>query len=74
MDAIIGRYRARMEEAGLILTYKGGVSFDLTVDETLELLNFINVHLQALPEMQDDQDKAVTEPRLEQTIIQKDED
>ncbi len=37
MEAIIGRYRARMEESGLVLKHSAGISFDLTVDETLEL-------------------------------------
>lgn len=74
MDAIIGRYRARMEETGLILRHTTGISFELTVDETLGLLNFISVYRQALLAMQDEQDDVETEPRLERVVIQKDDD
>jgi hypothetical protein len=74
MDAIIGSYRAHMKEAGLILTHPVGISFDLTVDETLGLLNFISVYRQVLLEMQDDQGEGETEPHLERTVIQNDED
>jgi hypothetical protein len=74
MDAIIGRYRARMEETGLILRHATGLSFELTVDETLGLLNFISVYRDALLALQDDQDEAETEPRLERVLIPKDKD
>ena len=73
MDAIIGRYRARMEETGLILRHATGISFELTVDETLGLLNFINVYRQTLLTMQEEQDDVETEPRLERVIIQKED-
>ena len=74
MDAIIGRYRARMEETGLILRHATGLSFELTVDETLGLLNFISVYRDALLALQDNQDDAETEPRLERVSIPKDKD
>jgi hypothetical protein len=74
MDAIIGRYRAHMEETGLILRHATGLSFELTVDETLGLLNFINVYRDALLALQDDQDDAETEPRLERILIPNDKD
>lgn len=48
MDAIIGRYRARIQENGLVLTHPTSISFDLTPSETLELMNFIKVYQQAL--------------------------
>ncbi len=48
MNAIIGRYKARMEDSGLILTHPAGISFDLTVNEALELLEFLKIHRQAL--------------------------
>ena len=44
MDAIVGRYRARMEETGLILGHASGINFDLTPEETLGLLDFINAY------------------------------
>jgi hypothetical protein len=73
MDAIIGRYRARMEETGLILRHATGLSFELTVDETLGLLNFISVYRQTLLTMQEEQDNVETEPRLERVVIQKED-
>ena len=73
MDAIIGRYRAHMEETGLILRHATGISFELTVDETLGLLNFINVYRQTLLAMQEEQDDVETEPRLERVVIQKED-
>lgn len=74
MDAILGRYRAHMEETGLILRHATGLSFELTVGETLGLLNFISVYRDALLALQDDQDDAETEPRLERVLIPNDKD
>ncbi len=49
MDAIIGRYRARIEDSGLLqLTHPTGISFDLTAEETLGLLDFISVYRKSL--------------------------
>jgi hypothetical protein len=59
MEAIIGRYRVRLEETGLVLTHPVGITFDLTPDETLGLWNFIKVYRQTLITMQRD-----TDPRL----------
>ena len=44
MDAIIGKYRARMEETGLILTHPTGIIFDLTPTEAIDLVEFIKVY------------------------------
>jgi hypothetical protein len=63
-----------MEETGLILRHATGLSFELSVDETLGLLNFISVYRDALLALQDDQDDAETEPRLERVFIPKDKD
>jgi hypothetical protein len=57
VKAIIGRYRARMEETGLILSYATDISFDLTMNETLGLPNLLSIYRQTLLEMQEDQDK-----------------
>ena len=73
MDAIIGRYRVRMEEMGLILKHTSGISFDLTPDETLSLLDFINAYRQTLLMMQQEAERD-TEPELERIIIRKNED
>jgi len=52
MDAIIGKYRARMEAHGLVLTHPVGICFDLTVDEALGLLEYLQVYRQAVIELQ----------------------
>ncbi len=70
MDAIIGRYRVRMEEMGLILKHTSGISFDLTPEETLSLLNFINAYHQTLLMMQQESYQD-TEPELERIVIKK---
>ena len=70
MDAIIGRYRVRMEEMGLILKHPSGISFDLTADETLSLLDFINAYRQTLVMMQQESTQD-TEPQLERIVIKK---
>ena len=70
MDAIIGRYRVRMEEMGLILKHTSGISFDLTPEETLSLLDFINAYRQTLLMMQQESDQD-TEPELERIVIRK---
>jgi hypothetical protein len=67
MDAIIGRYRVRMEESGLIIRHASGISFDLTIDETLGLLDFINAYRQTLMTMQRD-----TDPQIERVVIDHD--
>jgi hypothetical protein len=56
MDAIIGRFKVRIEETGLILKHEVGVSFDLTIEETLGLFNFINAYRGTLNFIKDDQD------------------
>ena len=56
MEAIIGRYKARMEETGLVLKHSAGISFDLTVDETLELWDYINAYRQTLMTVRRDTD------------------
>jgi len=72
MDAIIGRYRVHMEEMGLILKHASGINFDLTPDETLNLLDFINAYRQTLLTMQQESDQD-TEPELERIVIRKNE-
>jgi hypothetical protein len=64
MDAIIGRYRARMEEMGLVLTHSSGISFDLTAEEALDLMDFIKVYRHALMTTERE-----TNPELERIVI-----
>jgi len=60
-----------MEQTGLILRHATGISFDLTPDETLGLLNFLNAYQQTLLTLQErDQDRH-TEPRMESVILHK---
>ncbi len=70
MDAIVGRYRARMEESGLILRHASGINFDLTPEETLGLLDFINAYRQTLLMLQQERD---TDPELERVVIDSDD-
>ena len=64
MDAIIGKYRVSMEETGLILIHPAGISFDLTLDEAVELMEFIRVYQDAIATALQD-----TAPRIERIVI-----
>lgn len=64
MEAIIGKYRVRMEEARLILTHTTRLSFDLTMDEALGLMDFIKVYQPAIAAAQRD-----TKPRIEGIVV-----
>jgi hypothetical protein len=64
MDTVIRRYRIRMEETMLVITHPTGISFDLTLDEALSLMDYITIYRQALIAMQRD-----TEPCLVRTTI-----
>ncbi|MBV9227849.1 MAG: hypothetical protein JOZ18_00955 [Chloroflexi bacterium] len=70
MDAIIGRYRARMEQSGLVLKHLAGINFDLTIDETLALFDLINAYRETLLTLQQQQQlERETDPRLERVIL-----
>ena len=75
MDAIVGRYRARMEETGLILRHASGINFDLTPEETLGLFDFINAYRQTLLALQQEHnvDERDTDPELERVVIERDD-
>ena len=65
MDAIIGRYRIRMEDAGtLVLQHPTGIMFDLTADEALALMDFIAVYRKALRALERD-----TDAEMERVVI-----
>lgn len=59
-----------MEEMGLILKHASGISFDLTPEETLSLLDFINAYRQTLLMMQQGNNRD-TDPQLERIVIRK---
>ena len=65
MDAIIGRYRLRMEETGLLLKHEAGIIFDLTPVETLGLLNFISAYRENLETIESE-----TEPHLKRVVVE----
>jgi hypothetical protein len=65
MDAIVGRYKVRMEDSGLVLTHPSGISFDITTDEALELLDFIKVYQRTLITTERE-----TNPELERIVIE----
>ncbi|HLZ56895.1 MAG TPA: hypothetical protein VKR06_08110 [Ktedonosporobacter sp.] len=69
MDAIIGRYKAHVEESGLIIRHPTGISFDFTVDEALGMLDFLHVYRNTLLNMQHQQD---TEPAMQSVNIEED--
>ena len=69
VDAIIGRYRVRMEEAGLVLTHPSGICFDLTAEEALGLHDFIGVYRKVLLASERDADERDTEPEIERVVI-----
>jgi len=68
MDAIIGRYKARMENTGLVLRHTAGISFDLTLEETLALYDFINGYRETLLTIQRE-----TDPQMERVVLEKDD-
>ncbi len=65
MDAIIGRYRVRMEDSGLVLTHPSGISFDITTNEALKLQDFLKVYQRALMTSERE-----TNPKLERILIE----
>ncbi len=69
MDAIVGRYRAHMEESGLILKHPSGISFDLTPEEALGLLDFITAYRPTLLALQEERD---TDPHMASIVLDKD--
>ncbi|HET9999267.1 MAG TPA: hypothetical protein VFQ36_00130 [Ktedonobacteraceae bacterium] len=71
VDAIIGRYRARIEETGLVLTHPSGICFDLTAGEALGLQDFIGVYRKTLLASESDTDERDTEPEIELVVIKK---
>ena len=74
MDAIIGRYRVRLEEDGLlVLKHPSGICFDLTVEETLEFLDFISVYRKALLAIDRDRNRD-TDPEIARIVVKEQAD
>ena len=68
MDAIIGRYKVRMDDSGIILTHPSGISFEITAEEALDLQNFLKVYHQTLLTSERE-----TNPELERIVIEEHE-
>jgi hypothetical protein len=70
MDAFIGRYRLRMEESGLVLGHMSGINFDLTVEETVGLMEFLNAYRHTLSALQQENERE-TDPCMERVVVDK---
>jgi hypothetical protein len=64
MDAQIGKFKVQVKESGLLLQHSMGMGFELTREEALGLLQFLQVYQQALLEQ-----PGTTDPET-QPIIQ----
>ncbi len=74
MDAIIGRYRLRMEDAGtLVLQHPTGLMFDLTADEALGLMDFIAVYRKALMSIERDTDAEIERVVIREAVERKEQ-
>ena len=60
MDAIIGRYKVRMDETGLVLKHPAGINIDFLPNEVLGLWKYIDFYREQLLDTQLD-----TKPQLE---------
>jgi hypothetical protein len=68
-DAILGRYRVHLEEDGLlVLKHPSGICFDLTVEETVALQDFISIYRKALLAIDRDQSRE-TDPQLARIVV-----
>ena len=68
MDAIIGRFKVRVEDLGIVLTHPSGISFEITADEALDLQDFLKVYRQTLLTSERE-----TNPEIERIIIREHE-
>jgi hypothetical protein len=68
MDAIIGRYKVRVEDSGIVLTHPSGISFEITAEEALDLQDFLKVYRQTLLTSERE-----TNPELERILIEEHE-
>ena len=74
MDAIIGRYRLRMEDAGtLVLQHPTGLMFDLTAEEALGLMDFIAVYRKSLMSIERDTDAEIERVVIREAVERKEQ-
>ena len=67
-DAIIGRYKVRMEDSGIILTHPSGISFEITSKEALDLEDLLKAYRQTLLTTELTSERE-TNPELERIVI-----
>ena len=68
MDAIIGRFKVRVEDSGIVLTHPSGISFEITAEEALDLQDFLKVYRQTLLTTERE-----TNPEIERIVIEEHE-
>ncbi len=73
MDAIIGRYKVSLEDIGLILKHPTGIIFDLTIEETLALRDFLNIYHQTLLDAREEMERQ-TDPSIKAIVLHEDGD
>jgi hypothetical protein len=68
MDAIIGRYKVRIEDWGIVLTHPSGISFEITSKEALDLQDLLKVYHETLLTAELSSERE-TNPELERIVI-----
>ncbi|HXL37541.1 MAG TPA: hypothetical protein VN954_10110 [Ktedonobacteraceae bacterium] len=68
MDAIIGRYKVRIEDEGIVLTHPSGISFEITSKEALDLQDLLKVYRETLLTSELSSERE-TNPELERIVI-----
>jgi hypothetical protein len=68
MDAIIGRYKVRIEDGGIVLTHPSGISFEITSKEALDLQDLLKVYHETLLTSELNSERE-TNPELERIVI-----
>lgn len=64
MATRIGRYTVRLDETMLVLTHPAGISFDLSLKEAQDLLEFLTLHHQIMSDT-----LAETDPLLKRVLV-----
>ena len=68
MDAIIVRYKVRIEDWGIVLTHPSGISFEITSKEALDLQDLLKVYHETLLTTELSSERE-TNPELERIVI-----
>ncbi|GHO77338.1 hypothetical protein KSD_51090 [Ktedonobacter sp. SOSP1-85] len=61
MEAIIGRYRAQVQEQGVTLRHISGIAFDISAQEALGLLDLLSAYRETLQQIQEQQAQGTTD-------------